>query len=128
MEKFSADELLFFEQKKAALPLYEYLREKILENCVEVTIQVKKTHISFVNRHLFSAVSFTPVRRAKDRPNPYITVTFGLSYQLDSPRIDAAVEAYPNRWTHHIIVGSIDEIDEELLAWLKEAADFSNSK
>lgn len=90
--------------------------------------EVKKTQISFVNRHLFGAVSFTPVRRAKERPDPYITVTFGLSYQIDSPRIDAAVEAYPHRFTHHLIIGSVDEIDGELLGWLREAADFACSK
>ena len=94
-------EVRFFEAKRNAFPLYESLRTAILQNCGPTEIQVKKTQISFVNRHLFGAVSFTPVRRAKERPDPYITVTFGLSYRIDSTRIDAAVEAYPHRFTHH---------------------------
>lgn len=128
MEPIRLEETLFFEGKPNALPLYISLREQILTHCPPADIQVKKTQISFVNRHLFAAVSFTPVRKAKDRPDPYITVTFGLSRRADSPRIDAAVEAYPNRWTHHVMLGTADEIDGELLSWLKEAADFSNSK
>ena len=57
-----------------------------------------------------------------------MTVTFGLSYQKDSPRIDAATEPYPNRWTHHVMVGSEEEIDIELMGWIREAAEFSANK
>lgn len=128
MPELSLDELLFFNKREGALPLYEALKEAIFTNCGQTTIQVKKSQISFVNRHLFGAVSFTAVRRANERPNPYLTVTFGLPYRLTSPRIDAAVEAYPNRWTHHILIGTTDEIDAELLSWLRAAADFSNAK
>ncbi len=124
----SLEEIRFFETKQDALPLYEALREAILTTCSPVEIQVKQTQISFVNRHLFGAVSFTPVRKAKERPSPYITVTFGLSNQVGSPRIDASVEAYPHRFTHHLIIGSADEIDDELLHWMKEAADFAAAK
>ncbi len=128
LDEISLEEVLFFDQKPNALPLYVSLREQVLEHFSPVNIQVKKTQISFINRHLFSAVSFLPVRKAKERPDPYITVTFGLARRVISPRIDAAVEAYPNRWTHHIMLGNVDEIDGELLSWVKEAADFSNSK
>lgn len=31
-------------------------------------------------------------------------------------------------WIHHIIVGSDEEIDDELISWLKEAEEFSGSK
>ena len=40
----------------------------------------------------------------------------------------ASTEAYPGRWTHHVLVGTPDEIDEELLGWVQEAADFSAAK
>ena len=43
-------------------------------------------------------------------------------------RIDIATEPYPNRWTHHVLVSSLDEIDEELMGWLKEAAVFASVK
>ena len=57
-----------------------------------------------------------------------MTVTFGLGYRKESPRIDVATEPYPGRWTHHVMVGSVDEIDEELLGWIQEAAEFSAAK
>lgn len=54
-----------------------------------------------------------------------MTVTFVLGYRKESPRIDVATEPYPNRWTHHVMVGCVEEIDEELMNWIQEAAEFS---
>ena len=122
------DELLFFDSHPAALPLYEKLKDRILAEVPEARIEVRKTQISFFTKHMFAAVSFTPVRRAKERPEPFLTVTFGLPYQLISPRVDSATEAYPGRWTHHVMVGGISELDAELLGWLTEAAAFAAAK
>lgn len=122
------DVLFFFDQKPEALPLYDALEERILAEIPDVNIKVQKTQISFSNRHNFAFVSFLPVRREKQRPKVFITVTFGLSYQKESPRIDAATEPYPNRWTHHVSISSPEEIDSELMGWLKEASEFSAIK
>ena len=62
------------------------------------------------------------------RPKVYITISFGLRYRKESPRIDAASEPYPNRWTHHMLISSANEIDDELMEWVKEAAVFSAGK
>ena len=117
--------LFFFQERPEALPLYEALEERILAEIPDVNIKVQRTQISFANRHNFAFVSFLPVRQAKERAKVYITVTFGLSYQKESPRIDVATEPYPNRWTHHVLISSADEIDGELMGWIQEASDFS---
>lgn len=127
MEEIRSDELLFFQGREAALPLYLRLRE-LLQSCEPVEIAVKKTQISLIRRRLFGAVSFTPVRRAKERPEHWMTLTFGLNRRLDSPRIDGAVEPYPGRWTHHMMIGSEGELDGEVLKWLQEAAVFAETK
>ncbi len=124
----SGDELFFFNEKPVALPLYEAFAQRLLTEIDDVTIKVQKTHISFSNRHNFAFVSFLPVRKAKDRPKTYITVTFGLRYKKEAPRIDAASEPYPNRWTHHMLISSAEDIDDELMGWIKEAAEFSAGK
>lgn len=122
------DVLFFFESKPEALPLYEMLEERILSKVGNVTVKVQKTQIAFSNRHNFAFVSFLPVRKAKERPDSYIVVTFGLNYKKESPRIDAAAEPYPNRWTHHVLISTAEEIDDELISWIKAASDFSASK
>ena len=122
------DEIMFFESHPAALPLYDQLRSCILAAIPNTRIEVKKTQISFFVKHMFAAVSFTPVRKAKDRPEPFLTVTFGFPYRVTSQRIDASAEPYPGRWTHHVMIGSGKEINEELMGWIREAAAFSSRK
>ena len=122
------DEMMFFNERPEAFRLYEAFREGVRERTPGARIGVKKTQISFFSRYLFAAVSFAPVRRAKERPDPFLTVSFGLPYRKVSARIDAAAEAYPGRWTHHVTIGKEEEIDGELLSWITEAAEFAERK
>ena len=68
------------------------------------------------------------MRRKKSWPEHCIVVTIGLSNQLESPRVAVAVEPYPGRWTHHVLVSEEAQIDDELLGWLREAWEFAESK
>ena len=122
------DILFFFGEHMDALPIYERLEARILAQIPDVKIKVAKTQITFAKRYGFAFVSFNPCRKAKERPAVWMTVTFGLGYRKGSPRIDAATEPYPGRWTHHVMVGSAEEIDEELLGWIQEAAEFAETK
>ena len=124
----NTDTLFFFNDHMDALPMYERLESLILAQIPDVNIKVSKTQISFSNKRGFAFVSFNPCRKAKERPAVWMTVTFGLDDQKLSPRIDVATEPYPNRWTHHVMVGSTEEIDEELMGWIREAAAFSANR
>lgn len=122
------DTLFFFDKHPDTLPLYELFEQKLLSELGGADIKVQKTQISFSNKHNFAFVSFLPVRKAKERPQTYIVITFGLGHRVESPRIDAATEPYPNRWTHHVLISEPEEIDEELMGWVKEASAFSAAK
>lgn len=122
------DVLYFFDGKPEELLLYEAFEEKVFSEVDGVKVKVQKTQIAFSNRYHFAFVSFLPVRKAKERPEVYIVVTFGLGYRLESPRIDGTVEPYPGRFTHHVLVSGTEEIDDELMGWVKEAAAFSAGK
>ncbi len=123
-----AEILFFFSEHMDALPLYQRLEVLILEQIPDVRIKVSKTQIGFFNKRGFAFVSFNPCRRAKDRPETWMTVTFGLAFRVDDPRIDVATEPYPNRWTHHVTVSRAEDMDGQLLGWIREAAAFSASK
>lgn len=118
----TSDELFFFNSMPDALPLYAALTEKLLAAFPHVAVEVKKTQITFREKYGFAFVS---LRRMKGCPQVFIIVSFGLSHRLDSPRIHMAVEPYPNRWTHHVIVQHAEEVDGELIGWLAEAHAFS---
>ena len=121
------DERMFFERMPQLWPLYETLRAKLHEICPDMDIKVAKTQISFRSRYVFAMASL-PWRRVKGWPESYLLVSFGLAYRKESPRIAQAVEAYPLRWTHHVLIQREEEIDGELLQWLREAYEFSMAK
>ena len=122
--KISTDELLFFNPMPQLLPIYEELKTRLEARYPEMTLRVTKTQISFRSRYVFAMVSL-PYRRKKDWPREYLMISFGLDHRMDSTRIVEAVEAYPSRWTHHVLAVSRKDIDERLMNWLDEAYNFS---
>ena len=70
--------------------------------------------------------SLIPVRLDKYLMDQFPTL--GLGRRVEHPHILQAVEPYPGRWTHHVLVTEADQIDEELMGWLREAWDFAESK
>ena len=123
----SNDELLFFTSMPQMLPLYTALRDQLDQLHPDVTAKVGKTQISLRNRYVFATVSL-PWRKVKGWPEEYLLLSFGLSYHKEHPRIALAVEPYPNRWTHHVMISKPEDVDEELLSWIAEAAAFSAAK
>lgn len=120
--------LLFFEQQPEALPLYEAFADAVIRQYPDTKVKVQKSQISFSNRHMFACVSFARVKKKKELPDPYLVVTLGMSYPLESSRVAVKTEPYPGRWTTHIVLGDEKEVDGELLKWVAEAYDFANTK
>ena len=123
----SSEELMFFAPAPELFPLYLELRERIRETCPGASVQVRRTQISFHCPCIFAMVSL-PQRKMPGRPGKVLLVSFGLSCRLGSPRVAEAFEPCPNRWTHHVPVSGMEEIDEELLGWIGEAYRFSRRK
>jgi predicted transport protein len=115
---------MFFDRMPKALTLYEAFAARLRSELDHVTVKVQKTQISFSNKYNFAFISL-PIRKMKGRPDVYMIVSFGLGYQMEDKRIAAATEPYPNRWTHHIIIQNISEIDDQLMGWIKQAYAFS---
>ena len=126
-EHYAADVLFFFDGHPAELALYQALTTQLAALFPDASVKVQKSQISFYGRHLFAAASL-PVRRRRNWPRECLVVTVGLSRPLDSPRAAVSVEPYPGRWTNHILLTREDQVDEELLCWLREAWDFAQSK
>ncbi|MBQ7064699.1 MAG: hypothetical protein IJM90_07405 [Firmicutes bacterium] len=128
MRELDADTLMFFDQHMEALPLYRAFEEILFDSFPVVKKRVQKTQITFSNRHVFACVSFARVKRKAELPMGYMVVTLGLPVPLDSERVAVKTEPYPGRWTHHIVVSKQEELNEELLSWVREAYDFAAAK
>ena len=128
MREFDTDALLFFNEHPAALPLFAALEDRLFACFPEAQRRVQKTQIAYFHRHVFACVSFARVRRRAELPETWLTLTLGLPYPLESGRVAVKTEAYPGRWTTHIVLGAEEELDEELLGWLEQAYAFSERK
>lgn len=128
MKDWDEDTLLLFNAQPSALPLLEALEEEIFTRFPETNRRVQKTQISYFHRYVFACVSLTRVKRKAELPKTWLTLTLGLPYPLESPRVAVKTEAYPGRWTTHFVLGTPEELDEELLSWLEEAYVFSERK
>ena len=128
MRELDADALMFFGQHMDILPLYQAFEELLFDSFPVVNKRVQKTQITFSNRHVFACVSFARVKRKTELPMRFIVITLGLPAPLDSERVAVKTEPYPGRWTHHIVVNKPEELDEELLSWVREAYDFAEAK
>ena len=128
MKELDADTLLFFAGHEKALPLYAVFEEKLYARFPETQQRVQKTQITFFNRHVFACVSFQKVKRKAELPVPYLVITLGLPYPLGSNRVAVKCEPYPGRWTTHIVVGSADELDDELFEWIGQSYTFAEIK
>ena len=124
----NTDTIIFFNKQPDALPLYEAFADAVTKLYPETEIRVQKTQISFYDVHMFACVSFLRVKKKKELPEPYLVVTLGMPYPLESPRVAVKTEPYPGRWTTHIVIGQREEIDGELLSWVEEAYRFAENK
>lgn len=119
---------LFFGGNSGDLGLYAALETALLAAFPAMKIKTQKSQISFYGRRLFACVSKLRVKKKSELPESWVTLTIGLPAPLDSPRVAAKTEPYPNRWTHHIVLTSPTELDEELMDWLREAWSFAEVK
>lgn len=128
MTEVDPDILRFFDGHQSALPLYLAFETWLYNAFPLVNRRVQKTQITFMNRHVFTCVSFARVKRKAELPEGYLTITLGLPTPLDSERVAVQTEPYPARWTTHIIISKMKELDAELLSWIREAYAFADSK
>ncbi len=128
MRELDLDTLLFFDGHQDALELYRRFEEAIYDTFPCVNKRVRKTQISFANRHVFACVSFARVKRKAELPEGYLVITLGLSAPLGSDRVAVKTEAYPGRWTHHFVISRPEELDEDLLSWIRDAYDLADAK
>lgn len=121
------DIAMVFCKTPAALPLYEAAEARILAEFPDVRVKVSKTQIGYFNRYGFAWL-WPPFRKMKGRPEVYVYLTFGLGRREENPRIAEAVEPYPGRWTHHVVISAPEDMDEQVMDWLREAYAFALRK
>ena len=126
--RLEEDILRFFGEHMAVYPLYKAFEAELLRRYPNTRIKVQRTQISFYNRHMFACVSFLRAKRKAELPESWFVLTLGLPGPILSDRAAVKTEAYPGRWTNHIVISRESDLDEELFGWLEQAYAFAQCK
>lgn len=108
----------FFTGRPDPRALFDAVRAEI-EGIGPAEMRVSKSQIAFRRRTGFAYV-WTPDRYLGG-PRPPLVLTIGLKRRDVSPRWKQVVEPVRGRFTHHLELRSVQEIDGEVTGWLREA-------
>jgi hypothetical protein len=108
----------FFEGQELARQLFDEIWGAIT-SIGEATVHVTKSQIAARRQKAFAWV-WMPGKYLRGDVAPLV-LTVGLRRRDASPRCKEIVEPVPGRYTHHLELTAVDEIDDEVRNWLREA-------
>ena len=123
----TAGVLAFLNGHPGRIALFEAYERAVLA-CGESEMAVTKSQISWGNPYKFAFFSLPSWLGKARREAGCAVATFGLNRRVDHPRIFQAMEPYPGRWTHHVILAGPEDVDGVLRSWLAEAYAFAQAK
>lgn len=101
-----------FEHRSKERKLYEQLKKAIKINIDHVKVESLECCIHFVSNFTFAAVK---IMKGK------IRLDFALNHLLKNNRIIKSLKMSTNRWLYVVDLTEENDINDELLQWLKEA-------
>jgi hypothetical protein len=108
----------YFSGREASRRLFDMLRTAI-EALGPTELRVTKSQVSF-RRHKVFAWAWIPGKYLRGRTAPLV-LTLSLSGRDPSPRWKEIVEPAAGRFIHHLELYSVEDIDDEVRAWLRIA-------
>lgn len=113
----------FFQGSPESQALCVALLQKLDGALDAYQIRESKTQLSLYSGCMFACISYP-----KSKKQGKLLVTFGLGSKVLSERIWQSVEAYPGRWTHHVLLNDASQIDDELIGLICAAQSFALNK
>lgn len=101
-----------FENKEYAWELFGYLKKQIEKNIGSLKIESLPCCIHFVSSYTFGACW-----ALKDR----IRIDLRLDKKITTKKIHKMIKISPNRYMYYFDILKKEEIDSELLSWLRQA-------
>jgi hypothetical protein len=121
-DKTEKEIALFFQGRPGSLHLFNRVRRLVERKC-SPKIEVSKTQISFGEVYKYIWI-WLPQIWIKKRKENSITLTIATGKKIQSDRIKESVQPRKGYWTHHIIIESSKDIDDELGSLIQESIDF----
>lgn len=108
----------FFAGQPESAWLFEAVR-RVIDSVGPSEIRVTKSQIAFHRRRGF-AWAWMPGQYLRREVAPLV-LTLGLRRHDASPRWKQIVEPTPERFTHHLELYELSDIDDEVREWVREA-------
>lgn len=116
----------FFSGQPERLALFQAM-ERMIQSIGPAIITVSKTQISFSTKTQFAWI-WMPLPTSKKRPLHSLILSFGCGRRIEDEQIVEAIEPYPGKWTHHVIIAEEADLTESVREWLREAYHFSKTR
>lgn len=110
----------FFAGHEESRPLFEALRHAI-EALGPIEYVVSKSQIAFYAVGHKSAVARVWLPTQYLQRGAPLVLTLGFRYRDPSPRWKEIVEPQPGRFTHHLELWALTDIDADVRRWLQAA-------
>ena len=108
----------FFAGQEESRQLFEAVRGAV-EAIGPVELRVGKSQVSFRRRKAF-AWAWRPGQYLRGKTAPLV-LTLSFASRDSSPRWKQIVEPSPGRFTHHLELYSVADLDDEVRGWLRDA-------
>jgi hypothetical protein len=108
----------YFEGQPDSRRLFDAVQQ-IAENIGPSELRVTKSQVAFRRQKAF-AWAWMPARYLRRKAAPLV-LSIGFRSRDSSPRWKEIVEPAPGRFMHHLELWSLEDIDDELRAWLRTA-------
>lgn len=106
----------FFGSDGRGLAVFERVRSLVGE---PIEVRVSKSQVALRRRRGF-AYLWSPGQYLH-APSAEVVLSIALGRHVPSPRFKEVSHPAPRHWMHHLEVRSLDDIDDEVTAWLTEA-------
>jgi hypothetical protein len=103
-----------------ALAVLERVRA-VLEAAGPVEIRTSRSQVTFRRARGFAHL-WRPAQYLAGAVAP-VVLSVALGRHDPSPRFKEVVHPSPRHWMHHLEVRDVDEVDDEVVGWLIEAAE-----
>lgn len=110
----------FFAGHPDARAAFERIRT-IVDRLGSCEVRVTKSQVAFRRKRGF-AYLWLPGRYL-ERPTAEVVLSIALGRPDPSPRFKEVAHPSPAHWMHHLEVRDLDDLDDEVEGWLREAAE-----
>jgi hypothetical protein len=110
----------FFAGHPAALATFGRVCE-VLDRIGPYEVRVTKSQVAFRRRRGF-AYLWLPGRYLRS-PTAEVVLSIALGRRDGSARFKEVVQVSQRHWMHHLEIHGLDDLDDEIAGWLREAAD-----